>query len=329
MALICIFSIGFTVWTYWNRKTPIVRASQPFFLYVICIGTIIMGSAIIPISIDDGIASIEECSLACMFSPWLISYGFVIAFSALFSKTWRINQIFHHPKCRRITITVKDVIVPFLILLGLNTIVLICWTAISPLKWERVHKDATDDFGRQLKSHGMCTLNSKKDIAYVVLLSVINLAVLLLANIQAYKARKITVEFSESQYIAIINTSILQAGIIGGPLLIITHDNPAALVLVKVGGIFVICMSILLLIFIPKMKYLKEWKKKKSSSGSSYLSGIKVLNHPKKDELELKALRAENDQLKLALSEKQVGVDGNTNISARIENEDSLFGVGI
>eukprot|EP00957_Ditylum_brightwellii_P069303 5261399-Ditylum_brightwellii.AAC.1 len=31
MALIFIFSIGFMVWTYWNRKTPIVRASQPFF----------------------------------------------------------------------------------------------------------------------------------------------------------------------------------------------------------------------------------------------------------------------------------------------------------
>jgi len=93
MALIFIFSIGFIVWTYWNRKTRIVRASQPFFLYMICIGTFIMGSAIIPISVDDRIASIEDCSLACIFSPWLASYGFVIAFSALFSKTWRINQV--------------------------------------------------------------------------------------------------------------------------------------------------------------------------------------------------------------------------------------------
>eukprot|EP00957_Ditylum_brightwellii_P039287 2971730-Ditylum_brightwellii.AAC.1 len=100
---------------------------------------------------------------------------------------------------------------PFLILLGLNTIVLICWTAIASLKWERVHMGATDTFGRQLQSYGRCALNSKKDVAYVVLLSFINLVVLLLANFQAYQARTIIVEFGESQYIAIINSSILQA----------------------------------------------------------------------------------------------------------------------
>jgi len=72
-----------------------------------------------------------------------------------------------------------------------------------------------------------------------------------------------------------------------------------------VGGIFVICMSILLLIFIPKMKYLKKWKKN-SSPGSSNLSGIQVLNHPKGDELELKALSSENEQLKLAHEEDEL-----------------------
>eukprot|EP00957_Ditylum_brightwellii_P161062 12262520-Ditylum_brightwellii.AAC.1 len=113
---------------------------------------------------------------------------------------------------QRIKVAVKDVIVPFLILLGLNTIILICWTAISPSKWERVYTDARDDFGRELYSNGMCRLNSNKDIAYVVFLVIINLAVLLLANIQAYQARAITVEFS---------------------------DDPTAFVLVTVGGIFV------------------------------------------------------------------------------------------
>eukprot|EP00957_Ditylum_brightwellii_P164991 12561996-Ditylum_brightwellii.AAC.1 len=186
---------------------------------------------------------------------------------------------------QRIKVTVKDVIVPFLILLGLNTIILTCWTAISPLKWERVYTDARDDFDRELNSNGMCALNSNKDIAYAVLLLIINLAVLLLANIQAYQARSIAVEYSESQYIAIINASILQAGIIGGPLLVIAGDDPTAFVLVAVGGIFVICMSILFLIFIPKMKYLKKWKETRMSSPGtinlSGIEGIKVLNHPK------------------------------------------------
>lgn len=304
MGLIFIFSIGFMGWTYYHRTTHIVRASQPFFLYIICIGTFIMGSAIIPISIDDGIVSVEGCDIACMFSPWLVTYGFVIAFSALFSKTWRINQIFHHPQLRRVTVNIKDVIVPFLILLGLNTIVLICWTAISPLKWERVHTDARDDFGRPLDSTGRCTVENNKSLPFVVLLLIINMAVLLLANIQAYQARTITVEFSESKYIGIINASILQAGIIGGPLLVIAGSEPSAFVLTAVGGIFVICMSMLLLIFIPKMKYLQEWKKKRFSSRSgSNVSGIKVLNNPRGDDYELRQLKFQIEASKVEKSE--------------------------
>jgi hypothetical protein len=93
--VILLLSIGFAIWTRRKRNTRVVRASQPFFLFIICAGWFLMGSSVIPLSIDDEIASEKGCDIACVAFPWILSFGWVISFSALFTKTHRINKIFH------------------------------------------------------------------------------------------------------------------------------------------------------------------------------------------------------------------------------------------
>ena len=102
-------SIGFLGWTWYYRKNQVVRASQPMFLIMICVGTLFMGSGIIPLTIDDE-KSQRAADIACMCEPWLTNIGFTTTFSALFSKTWRLNKIFLSPNpLRRIKVTEKDV----------------------------------------------------------------------------------------------------------------------------------------------------------------------------------------------------------------------------
>ncbi|KAL7529722.1 hypothetical protein ACHAXR_009329 [Thalassiosira sp. AJA248-18] len=55
MALAMALSIFFSCYTFKERKHRVIRASQPLFLQLICAGTFIMASSIIPLSIDDGI----------------------------------------------------------------------------------------------------------------------------------------------------------------------------------------------------------------------------------------------------------------------------------
>jgi hypothetical protein len=81
-AIIMTMSIAFCVWTYRNRKVQVVVKSQPIFLYIISLGTLLMGSAIIPLTIDDGWSS-RGADEACMAIPWLISIGWSLTFSAL------------------------------------------------------------------------------------------------------------------------------------------------------------------------------------------------------------------------------------------------------
>jgi hypothetical protein len=77
-----------------------------------------MGASIIPLAIDDGVASTHGCDIACQIFPWLLLNGFVIAFSALFTKTHRINKILNQPNFKRITITPLEVMKPMLMFVG-------------------------------------------------------------------------------------------------------------------------------------------------------------------------------------------------------------------
>jgi len=96
MALSCVImlsAIGFAIWTWLNRKSRVVRASQPGFLIAICIGVFLMASAIIFLSTDTPPFSFEFSNFSCMASYWVFCMGFGLAYSALFAKTWRINKV--------------------------------------------------------------------------------------------------------------------------------------------------------------------------------------------------------------------------------------------
>jgi ABC-type sugar transport system substrate-binding protein len=200
--IIVVSSVGFAAWIMVNRKQRVVLASQPIFLLTILAGVVMMGLGIIPLSIDDGNSSNEVADAACMSVWWLVTIGFSLVFSALFSKTWRVNRLFRNPQMiRRIKVQVKDVLAPFVGIMAINVVTLICWTAISPQKYIREDLPGTDDWNRVIASAGVCRSDYK---VFGIILLIVNVGVLLVANFQAYQARSIETEFSESKYISII-----------------------------------------------------------------------------------------------------------------------------
>lgn len=83
---LAIGCLGF-VWVYFKRDSPVVKAAQPEFLGVLCIGSIVTSFAILTVSFDESHGwSTTQLSKACMATPWLFVLGYVIAYSALFSK---------------------------------------------------------------------------------------------------------------------------------------------------------------------------------------------------------------------------------------------------
>mmetsp|Transcript_45324 Transcript_45324/g.66746 ORF Transcript_45324/g.66746 Transcript_45324/m.66746 type:complete len:866 (+) Transcript_45324:107-2704(+) len=258
--IIIVSSLIFSTWVLWKVDDHIVRASQPEFLYMICFGAFAMGCSLFPLGVDESFSNAKECDIACMAFPWLITCGFSISFSALFSKTWRINRLFHGSRFRKMKVRVKDVMKPFYVIFTLNVVFLTAWTLVDPFKWKRIHIDLVN-------SYGTCQGDGIASVVFIVLILFVNGSALVLANIQSFKARGISDEFSEHRYVGLAMASMLQIFTVGLPLSFLVKKNPSARFFVFSCIIFVVAMSLLLFIFVPKMLY-RETRKSGRQAGT-------------------------------------------------------------
>ena len=174
-------SIACTFWAIVNRNAIIVRTAQPFFLLVLIAGIVILASTIIPMSFDDEgkpDSMPESFGIGvCMSQPWLAFTGFSIIFAALFSKTWRVNRLFHAQRdFARVQISPQDVLGPFAVICTANVIILSCWTALDPLTYQRLDGVGNDYWNREIESYGAC--RSDKALAFLIPLALINFATL-------------------------------------------------------------------------------------------------------------------------------------------------------
>lgn len=247
MAFLCF------AWTIRKHSTRVVRASQPLFLHLLVAGVVVLGATIIPNTIDNKIASISGCDVACNIVPWLLSSGFSIVMSALYTKTHRVALIMVQSNLfRRVRVTSTDVMKPMMVYLGINTVILSVMTALFPSKWT-IEVEDFDTFGRVLATVGRCTHADGERLYFIIALLCTNFGGLIFTLKEAYATRKLSTEFSESRYIAIAMMTIVVVAIVGGPVLVLANENPDASVFVLDTIIFVACLSILLWIFVPKV----------------------------------------------------------------------------
>ena len=291
LGITLFMSLSLAVWVHMNRKSHAIRSSQPMFLIMVCVGTAIMGLTILPMGIDDeddansisddGISKHSGCNVACMSIPWLLACGWTIIYSALASKLWRINQVMNSAyKFRRLKVSEKGVLPFFVSLLSVNVVLLTIWTTLYPIRWVRKAINDTTSVGK-------CTFVAGDDnggwnagsIIVVSLLAITNFAALVIANFQAYRARNISTEYGESKYIAISMGSLLQSALVGVPLLFLVEEsNPVASYFLRSSLVFMVSMSILVLILVPKVsawynhEYLGEPINRSSHPRSSRLT---------------------------------------------------------
>jgi len=89
----------------------------------------------------------------------------------------------------------------------------------------------------------------------------VNSISLFIAAYQAWQARNIKSEFSEAKYIGFAIFSMCQAFLTGLPIVAITDDKPRTFYIVLATEIFIFCMILLLLIFLPKVVLQQKYSK--------------------------------------------------------------------
>jgi hypothetical protein len=247
-ALITVASVAFAAWVRVRRNTRVVSTMQPVFLMTLCIGVLLMGSSLIPISLDDGVIDERGCDIACMTRPWLLSVGFILCCAALYSKLLRINKLFNSAQFRRLKVRERDVILPSCILVLTVFVLNLTWTLIEPLRWERVPVQ-----GQAWNTYGKCSLGDGR-VGEAMLGSIVAVCAIgfTMTGVQAFQARNISSEYSESTYIGIAVFSWAQLCLVAVPVLfLMDDDNVVARYCLVVGFIFAVCMSMMLVVFVP------------------------------------------------------------------------------
>ena len=147
----------------------------------------------------------------------------------------------------------RDVMKWIILVFVLNVTLLLCFTFIDPLLWRRdfVNDDPTN-------SYGFCEPEGSSWIIFSALLVLVDGSALVLACVMAYRARDLDKEFQESKYIGLACASWFQAIVIGGPVILLTRKQPVAQYFTSSALIFLVCSSMLLLLFIPKMKRVSK-----------------------------------------------------------------------
>jgi hypothetical protein len=244
------------LWLYWQRQSSQVRVSQPYFLLLVLFGCLISSSTIIAMALQDDTDG--EPPLACMAMPWLYSVGFSITFGTLFAKIRRVYKLFTAPPVsssssamsgssrRGGSVTLLDTILCIGVVLLVDVVILICWSVIDPLYWER-EVIREDQFGDPLESQGYCTCDSWEIFASII--AFFHFGLLAVACYMCYVARNIPSKYSEHKFVTIAMISNFQIFVVGVPICFILAGDPGGNLFVRSAIVWMNDLVVVTLIF--------------------------------------------------------------------------------
>ncbi|RDD36458.1 Gamma-aminobutyric acid type B receptor subunit 2, partial [Trichoplax sp. H2] len=231
-----------------------IRISSPNLNYLILTGCILLYASVIIMGIDDNTSYLNTY---CKIIPWLNSIGFSLAAGSLFAKTYRAYKVL--TTRFRITSPLKDshLLAIVLILMAIEAILLTFWTAIDPLKAEKMAAPPISDPNRYkykiVHTYWVCTCNY--GVYWLIATLILNGIVLLFGAFLAYESRKIKLsELNDSKQIALCIYNITILCIIIIPISFVIPNSHGE-VYAAIGCLILYCTTMsLFTFFFPKMK---------------------------------------------------------------------------
>eukprot|EP01095_Lingulamoeba_sp_RSL-Kostka_P010073 TRINITY_DN354_c0_g3_i5.p1 TRINITY_DN354_c0_g3~~TRINITY_DN354_c0_g3_i5.p1 ORF type:complete len:633 (+),score=213.93 TRINITY_DN354_c0_g3_i5:751-2649(+) len=240
--------IGFTIIFGFIFVRRTVKGISPVFLIMMCVAAII------------GYASTfawygKPHTAACIFQPWLLSLSICFLISSLFSKAFRIWQIFKNPLKKTIISNQKLTLLVILLMIPC-IFILILWTAFSTPQAKMVEFDDDDD--EKSGSHYVCTTGGLTGepggIVFFSVMTAYIFVVLLFGVLCSFHTRNVEGTYNESSLIGycVYNLTFLSAVII--PVyFVLRDDNPLAGWIIRTIGILYGFTATLVIQFWPRM----------------------------------------------------------------------------
>jgi gamma-aminobutyric acid type B receptor len=250
VGLSLLFSLGTAAWVYVHRELRLVKASQPEFLYLLCFGAALVAISLVFLSFDErqGLSG-KRLSSMCSAFPWFFVIGYLVMYSAIFSKLWRLSKLL---SMRRRVVGVKQVLVPFCFIMAASVVVLIVWQVVDPYVWIRT--EINDD---PLETFGECSSRDRADdgiLPYIIPLWLLFFVITSMTAVVAWRMKDVQAELSESKWIFFGIIMHIQTWTVGVPVVIITDRlSRDAWYIIMASLTFIFPTSLVALVIWPKV----------------------------------------------------------------------------
>ena len=294
--LICFGALILFFWTMWYRNHRVIVASQKHILIQCSIGLFFLGLTIPLLSLDESLGLDHEIlDYTCMVIPWCYCLGFTILFSAIYAKIRQCKKVYKEPgKHNNVLKVPKNASLKLCFrLLMVNFSILFIWHTVDPLHWQRLempgslHLSEEDGIGNARivlpDTYGTCRGDGIGYIGFAALLWLANQTMLIVAILQAFKCRFLTVEFHEMQWMPVALIPFVEGWVVGSPMLFLVQTHPTGIFVVLTMVIALSTMTAMLAIFAPKEWYIRRDyhdMERKAKRQRPYPVGVVVLSHP-------------------------------------------------
>jgi hypothetical protein len=250
VGLSLLFSLVTAAWVYFHRESRLVKASQPEFLYLLCFGAALVATSLVFLSFDESQGLSEKrLSRMCSAFPWFFVIGYLVMYSALFCKLWRLSKIL---SMRRQAVRVQQVLLPFFSIMAASVIVLVVWQVVDPYMWVRSvsNEDPLETFGKCKSGDGA----GDGLLPYIIPLGILFLVITSMTAVVAWRMKHVQSELSESKWIFFGIIMHIQTWAVGIPVVVITDGLSRDAYYIMIASLtFILPTSLVAFVIWPKV----------------------------------------------------------------------------
>eukprot|EP00455_Lapot_gusevi_P056800 TRINITY_DN9525_c0_g1_i13.p1 TRINITY_DN9525_c0_g1~~TRINITY_DN9525_c0_g1_i13.p1 ORF type:complete len:469 (-),score=81.96 TRINITY_DN9525_c0_g1_i13:124-1449(-) len=230
VAVIIAVAIGIIAF----RAYPIIRATSPIFGIMTCLGALVgVASVIVVVQ--------PTTDQTCSGAVWLTSFTFIILFSSVFVKAYRIDRIFNHKGMEVVLLPDIELGGMMVVMLILDVGILLAWQLMSPIQAHGY------TLSTEWSARVVCT--SENSLFYSVIIYLYHGILLLWGLWLAVRTRKVEKNFNESRFIglALYNLTFVCSIVIPILYVVGTTQYELTLLLRCISTLYVVVFTVLTL----------------------------------------------------------------------------------
>ena len=216
-------------------------------------------------------------SLGCTLAPFLYAIGWVLQYSSLTAKTFRLYKVMQYTdRIRRKTVKFSQMFRIVCAALLIDLVILICWTTLSPLEYQRfdLGKSIDDETGMIIiETVGRCAASNPdySPWAFAGPLLAFHFIMMVITNVVLYQVKNVTDRYQEQKFVGMASIFMFEILMVGIPVFIAVNDSPLATFVVLLSFIALDDIGLLCFIFIPKIVYQRRGLEEGVNFGESIM----------------------------------------------------------